>query len=155
MDRHFSQDASGTAKRPLPLRPVVFGLVSAFAAAALTSIGFAAAIDPRLVGAWAGSAADCQKLFERKDGGLTFRQPVDKFAEAFIIEPGQIRAPTGTCRVVSATHDKDGLAVSLDCQDSISFQSDTIHFKIRSGAEIVYSPTGDTSLDTTYQKCRL
>jgi hypothetical protein len=50
---------------------------------------------------------------------------------------------------------QDGVAVSLDCQDSISFQSETAHFTIRSGAEIVYSPTGGPSLDATYQKCRL
>jgi hypothetical protein len=143
------------AKRPLRVRPVVLGLVSGFAAAALTSPGFADTIDPRLIGAWTASAADCQKFFERRDGKLTYRQPVDQFAQAVIIEPGQIRAPTGACRIRSVAHDKNGAAVSLDCHDSISFQSETVHFKILNGAEIVYSPTGDPSLDTTYQKCRL
>jgi hypothetical protein len=117
--------------------------------------GFAAAIDPRLVGAWTTSAGDCGKLFTRGGGKLAYRQPVDRFAQAFIIEPGQIRAPTGACRIGSVARDKDGVAVSLDCQDSISFRSETVHFKIRSGAEIVYSPTGDPSLNTTYQKCRM
>ena len=147
--------ASRAAKRPLRVRPVVLGLVSGFAAAALTSAGFADTIDPRLIGGWTASAADCQKFFERRDGALTYRQPVDQFAQAFIIEPGQIRSPTGACRVVSVGHDKNGMAVSLDCHDAISFQSQTVHFKIRNGAEILYSPTGDPSLDTTYQKCRL
>jgi hypothetical protein len=137
------------------VRPVVLALVSGFATAASISGGFAAAIDPRLIGAWTSSAADCQKLFERKAGRLTYRRPVDQFAQAVIIESGQIRAPTGVCRIVGMARDKNGAAVSLDCQDSISFRSEVVHFKIRSGAEIVYSPTGDPSLDTTYQKCRL
>lgn len=138
------------------LRPRVWvALASGLAALTSPGAGFAAAIDPRLVGAWASSAADCQKLFERRGGALTYRQPVDQFAEAFIIEPGQIRAPTGACRIASVARNKEGVAVSLDCQDSISFQSQTVHFKIRSGGEIVYSPTGDPSLDTTYQRCRL
>jgi hypothetical protein len=133
----------------------LFALLLTFALAAPTRAAAAGAIDPRLIGAWAASAADCQKLFERKGGELTYRQPVDQFAQAFIIEPGQIRSPTGTCRIHSAARDKDGVAVSLDCQDSISFQSETVHFTIRSGAEIVFGPTGGPSLDTTYQKCRL
>jgi hypothetical protein len=147
--------ASVVAKHPPHVRPVVLGLVSGFAVAALTSAGFADTIDPRLIGGWTASAADCQKFFERTNGELTYRQPVDRFAQAFIIDPGQIRSPTGTCRIVSVGHDKNGTAVSLDCHDSISFQSETVHFKIHSGAEILYSPTGDPSLDTTYQKCRL
>jgi hypothetical protein len=138
----------------LGVRPIVLALLWGFAAAAAPSAGVAAAIDSRLVGAWAGSAADCQKLFVRSGGALTYRQPVDRFAEAFIIEPSQIRAPTGACRIVGVARDKNGAAVSLDCHDSISFLSETVHFKIRSGAEIVYNPTGDPSLDTTYQKCR-
>ena len=125
-------NGSRVAKHPLPVRPVVLGLVSGFAAAALTSAGFADTIDPRLIGAWTASAADCQKFFVRSDGELTYRQPVDQFAQAFIIEPGQIRSPTGACRVVSVGHDKNGMAVSLDCHDSISFQSQTVHFKIHS-----------------------
>jgi hypothetical protein len=143
------------ANLPLRVRPVVLVLVSGFAAAVPTSVGFAAAIDPQLVGAWAGSAADCPKLFARSGGELVYRQPVDRFAEAFIIEPGQVRAPTGACRILSVAHDKNGVAVSLDCHDSISFASQTVHFKIHSGSEILYSPSGDSSLDTTYQKCRL
>jgi hypothetical protein len=132
----------------------VLALVLGLAAAA-PGAGLAATLDPRLFGAWASSAADCQKLFVRSGGALTFRRPVDQFAQAVIIEPGQIRSPTGVCRVVSVGRDKNGVAASLECQDSISFRSETVHFKIRSGGEIVYSPTGDASLDTTYLKCRL
>lgn len=157
MDRRFSRGVSGrrVAKLPLPVRPVVLGLIFGLATAALTSAGFADAIDPRLIGAWTASAPDCQKFFARRDGELTYRQPVDQFAQAIIVEPGQIRSPTGVCRIVSVAHDKNGTAVSLDCHDAISFQSETVHFKIRSAAEIVYGSTGDPSLDTTYQKCRL
>ncbi len=123
--------------------------------AATPCAGLAAGLDARLFGAWASSAADCQKLFVRNGGALTYRRPVDQFAQAVIIEPSQIRSPTGVCRIVSVGRDKNGVVASLDCQDSISFRSETVHFKIRNGAEIVYSPTGDTSLDTTYLKCRL
>ena len=98
------------------VRRAVLAVVLGFTAAA-PSAGLAAALDPRLFGAWASSAADCQKLFVRSGGALTYRRPVDQFAQAVIIEPGQIRSPTGVCRIVSAARDKNGVAVSLDCQD--------------------------------------
>lgn len=36
----------------------------------------------QLRGAWAQSTADCKKLFQRRGGALTYRQPVDQFAIA-------------------------------------------------------------------------
>ena len=40
----------------------------------------------QLVGTWAYSPADCERLFERRGGGWAYRQPVDKFAQAAIVE---------------------------------------------------------------------
>ena len=40
----------------------------------------------QLVGAWAYSLEDCERIFERRGGGWAFRQPVDKFAQAAIVE---------------------------------------------------------------------
>jgi len=41
-------------------------------------------LDASLLGAWTTSQADCSKLFVRKGGALSYRQPVDKFAQAEI-----------------------------------------------------------------------
>ena len=38
------------------------------------------------MGAWAYSEGDCDRLFQRRGGGWAFRQPVDKFAQAAIVE---------------------------------------------------------------------
>ena len=40
----------------------------------------------QLVGTWAYSAEDCERLFQRHGGGWAYRQPVDKFAQAAIVE---------------------------------------------------------------------
>ena len=40
----------------------------------------------QLVGTWAYSAEDCERLFQRRGGGWAYRQPVDKFAQAAIVE---------------------------------------------------------------------
>ena len=57
----------------------------------------------QLAGAWTQSAADCNKLFQRRGSALTYRQPVDKFAQAAIIESQRIRLPTGVCQLERAS----------------------------------------------------
>src|ERR1700735_1301783 len=57
--------AGVVGKHPPHVRPVVLGLVSGFAVAALTSAGFADTIDPRLIGGWTGSARRWPKIFEQ------------------------------------------------------------------------------------------
>jgi hypothetical protein len=109
----------------------------------------------RLLGAWATSQADCSKLFVRKGGSLLYRQPVDKFAQATIIEPQQIRTPAGVCRVQRVSHANGVVKLSTQCSDSISYTDQTAEIKFMPGGEISYSPTGDPSINTTLIKCAL
>ena len=109
----------------------------------------------QLAGAWTQSAADCKKLFQRRGGALTFRQPVDQFAQAVIIESQRIRLPTGVCRLERASRKGGALEVSGDCQDSISYTSRTAYVKLRSKNEIVFNPSGDSALDTSMTRCPL
>ncbi len=113
----------------------------------------AAELDGRLSGAWATVQADCKKLFVRSGRGLAFRQPVDQFAQAAIITPGEVVLPNQTCRVTKASHDKGLTTLDFDCKDSISYTSQTVELEIKSGAEMIYRPNGDKTLDTTLIKC--
>ncbi len=119
------------------------------------AVCFADTLDSSLIGAWTASAPDCPKIFQRLGGALAFRQPVDKFAQAAIIAPQQILLPSGPCRVQGVSHENGAIKVSTECSNSISYTSQTVQIKVKSGGEIVYSPTGDTSLDTTLVKCPL
>ena len=38
---------------------------------------------------------------------------------------------------------------------SISYTAQTVQIRVTSGAEIIYSPTGDPALDATLIKCRM
>jgi hypothetical protein len=113
------------------------------------------ALDSRLTGAWAASAADCAKLFDRRGGAPAFRQPVDKFAQAAIISPQQIVSPSSTCRVQKVSHQGGAIEVTANCNDSIGYSTETAEIKFGSDGGITYSPTGDPALDTTLIKCRL
>jgi hypothetical protein len=112
-------------------------------------------LDSSLIGAWAASAADCARLFQPHGGAPTFRQPVDKFAQAAIIALQQIATPSSTCRLRRVSHVNDVIKVDADCNDSISYTTDTAQITIRSAGEIRYSSTGDPALDTTLIRCRL
>ena len=57
----------------------------------------------QLVGTWAYSAADCERLFQRRGGRWAYREPVDKFAQAAIVEsPKKIVLPSAICRIDGA-----------------------------------------------------
>ena len=108
----------------------------------------------QLVGTWAYSAEDCERLFQRRGGGWAYRQPVDKFAQAAIVElTKKILLPSATCRIEGASEAEGGLKVSADCEDSISYTSRSVIIALRSATELVYSASGDPALATTLKKC--
>ena len=69
------------------------GTAAAVALIAGSAVCRADPLEPSLIGAWATSAPDCAKLFVGQRGGLAYRQPVDKFAQALIIGPQQNSLP--------------------------------------------------------------
>ena len=72
----------------------------------------------QLVGTWAYSAEDCERLFQRRGGGWAYRQPVDKFAQAAIVElTKKILLPSATCRIEGASEAEGALKVTADCED--------------------------------------
>ena len=108
----------------------------------------------QLVGAWAYSAEDCDKLFQRSGSGWAYRQPVDKFAQAAIVEsPKKILLPSATCQIERASEVEGALKVTAECADSISYTSRSTVIMLRSATELVYSASGDAVLATTLKKC--
>jgi hypothetical protein len=108
----------------------------------------------QLVGTWAYSAEDCERLFQRRGGGWAYRQPVDKFAQAAIVESTKkILLPSATCRIEGASEAEGALKVSADCEDSISYTARSVMIALRSATELVYSASGDAALATTLKKC--
>jgi hypothetical protein len=108
----------------------------------------------QLVGTWAYSAADCERLFQRRGGGWAYRQPVDKFAQAAIVESTKrILLPSAICRIDGASQAEGALKVSAECQDSISYTPRSVMIALRSATELIYSASGDPALATTLKKC--
>jgi hypothetical protein len=136
-------------------RTVIGGAIGLLGLVASGSACFADAIDSRLLGAWTTSQTDCKRLFVGGGRGLAYRQPVDKFAQAAIIRPQQILLPASTCQIQHVTREKEVLKLNVLCNDSVSYTNQTVQIRVTSGGEMVYSPTGDPALDTTYVKCAM
>ena len=108
----------------------------------------------QLVGTWAYSAADCERLFQQRAGRWAYREPVDKFAQAAIVEsPKKILLPSAICRIEGASLVEGMLKVSADCEDSISYTPRSVMIALRSTTELLYSASGDAALATTLKKC--
>jgi hypothetical protein len=108
----------------------------------------------QLVGTWAYSAADCERLFQRRGGRWAYREPVDKFAQAAIVEsPKRILLPSATCHIDGASNVEGPLKATADCQDSISYTPRSVMIALRSAIELIYSASGDPALATTLKKC--
>ncbi len=107
----------------------------------------------QLVGAWAYSTEDCNRLFEQRGGGWAYRQPLDKFAQAAIVEPKRILLPSATCRVEGASEAEGALKVSAECADSITYTPRSVMITLRSPTELLYSASGDPLLATALKKC--
>ena len=67
--------------------------------------------------------ADYSRLFQRTSRGLSFKPPVDKFAQAAIIRPGEIEGPSSVCRVLKATSAKGTISAATECRDAIGYLS--------------------------------
>ena len=112
-------------------------------------------LDRRLIGAWTTSKDDCAKTFQRSKGTLSYRPPLDLFAQSFIVSPNRIVAPGGQCSVKKISNTKDGATLDLYCNNSIGFSHLTVRMKILSDTEILYRSGTSTSLEIPYDKCSL
>jgi biotin carboxyl carrier protein len=155
VDQQASTPALTAKAQPPAPAPVAEASTTSAPAEQEPIVEFAPESLTRLVGAWAPSVKDCNRLFQRKGRALAYRQPIDQFAQAAIVEPQRIRLPSATCQLDSAASDGGALKLIAECADIISFTSRTVYVKLRSNDELVYSPTGDPVLATNLRKCPL
>ena len=136
-----------------PTRTVVLAAFPLLMIAAGAGVAHSATIDPALVGAWTPSTADCSRLFQRTGRGLSFKQPVDKFAQAVIIRPGELEGPSSVCRVLKVTRAQGTITAATECRDTVGYLSLDITIKVQSPRQIIYSANGAEALNATYLKC--
>jgi len=155
VDQPESMPAPTAKAQPPAPAPVTGTSTTSASAQQEPMVEFAPERITQLVGAWAPSVQDCNRLFQRKGRAIKYRQPIDQFAQAAIVEPQRIRTPSATCQLDSAVSDGGSLKLIAECAGIVSYTSRTVYVKLRSNDELVYSPTGDPVLATNLRKCPL
>ena len=134
-------------------RIVILGVLPILLSAARAPLAHSETINPALIGAWTPSTADCSRLFQRTGHGLSFKPPVDKFAQAVIIRPGELEGPSSVCRVLKVTRAQDTITAATECRDTVGYLSLGITITVQSARQIIYSANGVDALNATYLKC--
>ena len=93
VDPQASTPAPTAEAQPPAPAPVAEASTTSASAQEEPMVEFAPERLTQLVGAWASSAQDCNRLFQRKGRAIKYRQPIDQFAQAAIVEPQRIRTP--------------------------------------------------------------
>lgn len=130
------------------LAVALLGLVAGAASA-----GPAQAMDPRLRGAWAASAADCSRLLQARGGAWRFRPKTTQFEQAYIISPNRVVSPAGSCTVTRASQAKDSTTLQLNCKNSVSYMTMNAKVTMQGDSQMTYGYAGDSSLDVSFVKC--
>jgi hypothetical protein len=119
---------------------------------ALNGAGKCDAVDRRLIGAWKASS-DCEKIFERRAGRMQFRQPIDQFISAFVIDPNTVISSGAQCSIEKWSASGDVTTMALNCNNSIGYSKQDVRLQILSDTELIYGFPGNPSLDRHFEKC--
>lgn len=73
-----------------------------------------------LNGAWTTNRDSCAKIFETKNGKISFAYDSDFFGSGFIIEGNQMRGPAKTCRIINRKEEGGTLHLIASCTTDIA-----------------------------------
>ena len=115
------------------------------------SAGTAAALD--LDGAWATSSDQCEKVFARQGGRLTFTEMSDAYGGGFMIDGDQITGKFARCRI--KTRKDSGPDVNLLASCATDIMLSTVQFSLKQldADSIVRQFPGLEDMEIRYHRC--
>ncbi len=73
-------------------------------------------------GAWLAKGLDCAEVYVSSAKGMSFRQPTDLFAPAFMISGDRLTTPGAACQIRSVRPSGDRQEFALDCVNAVAGQ---------------------------------
>lgn len=111
------------------------------------------ALDAAFSGAWVGSGTRCDSVFVEKNGVFAFREPVDSFAVAFVINGKQLRTPGARCRITGVRKSGERQNLSLICTTTIASDPVTAIFARPTKGSVVRFANDADETGSTYHRC--
>jgi hypothetical protein len=83
-----------------------------------------------LTGAWASSADQCNKIFVKKGGKISFAQSSEEFGGGFIADRDEVRSKSARCIIKSRKETGDTIDFRAACSSEIMATSMNLRLKI-------------------------
>ncbi|MBB4041771.1 hypothetical protein GGR34_003452 [Microvirga flocculans] len=104
-------------------------------------------------GAWLAQGSSCADVYSSGGKGVSFKQPIDIFAPAFIISGNRLRTPAASCRVRSIKPAGDRHLMTLDCTNTISSSDVTVLMSTAPDGSLVRYFNAEDTIGSRYQRC--
>jgi hypothetical protein len=109
-----------------------------------------------LTGVWSTDAAVCSKVFVKNGNRVSFAKDAELSGGGFIIEGGQIRGPTATCRIKATKEDGAITHMVVSCASDIMLFSDVqLSVKIIDANKISRLFPNMPEMETPYYRCSM
>jgi hypothetical protein len=111
------------------------------------------AVAVELNGAWATSADQCDKVFTREDGKLTFTDMSDVYGGGFIVDGNQLIGKFARCKVKARKDNGPNVNLVASCATDIMLSSVQFSLKELDADSIARLFPGMEDLEIRYHRC--
>jgi hypothetical protein len=126
--------------------------MSLFALYLAHGTAFAGVMDT-LQGAWAMDGTDCAAVFEKKGGGIRFRDPGSSLDTGVIISGSKVVGPSATCTTAKIREEGDHFSVLLDCSDAVLSSTVSMSFRLVDASHFERFDPSFPEFSLAYVKC--
>jgi hypothetical protein len=111
------------------------------------------AVAVELNGAWATSADQCDKVFTREDGKLTFTDMSDVYGGGFIVDGNQLIGKFARCKVKARKDNGPNVNLVASCATDIMLSSVQFSLKELDADSIARLFPGMEDMEIRYHRC--
>ena len=104
-------------------------------------------------GSWSTSLSACSKVFEKKNGAISFRQDSDQYGGGFIVEGSKIRGQMQSCNITRRKEDGNIVYLIAHCADDIMTSNVQFSAKIIDENSIARIFPGMPEFTLNYSRC--
>lgn len=106
-----------------------------------------------LNGAWATNPDQCNKVFERKAGGVALRESSDLYGSGFVIDGKKVVGKTARCTISSRNQDESSINFLASCATEIMLDNIQFNLKIVDDNTVNRIFPGIPGMAVTYSRC--
>lgn len=106
-------------------------------------------------GSWSTAPSSCSKVFEKRNGAISFRQDSDQYGGGFIIEGNKIRGQMQACTITRRKEDGSVVYLVAHCADDIMTSNVQFSAKMIDDDTIARIFPGMPEFTLSYSRCRM